>query len=102
MIAFEIPLISSPQILSITVSGVTYTLTVRWCEPGKAWILDIGDISNNPIIQGIPLVTGADLLGQFKYLLSIGQLIVQTDNNQAAVPTFTNLGSTGHLYLVQS
>lgn len=95
-----IPLIASPQTLSIAMGGVTYSLNVYWCRPAGLWMLDVSDVNNNPIIQGIPLVTGADLLAQYKYAGIGGQLIAQTDNNALLPPDFTSLGSTANLYFV--
>ena len=100
---FLIPFVpSQPQNLQTSINGITYTIKVRWCDPFDCWVLDLSDISNNPIIQGIPLVTGVDLLGQYGYLDLGFSLVVQTNNDANAVPTFANLGSQGNLYaLVQ-
>jgi hypothetical protein len=98
--AYEIPLQSQNQQLTITMGGNVYTLQVSWNDASQAWVLDIGDVNNVPIIQGIPLVTGCDLLGQYEYLGIGGALEVQTDNNSNLMPTFYNLGSTSHLYFV--
>jgi len=100
MTPFEIPLQATPQTLAITLAGVQYRLTVRWNWVNASWVIDIADSSNVPILSGIPMVTGADLLEQFGYLGFGGQLIAQTDNNPDVVPTFTDLGGTGHLYFV--
>jgi hypothetical protein len=100
MTPFEIPLKPTPQTLAITLAGVQYRLTVRWNWVNDSWVIDISDTNSNPLVTGIPMVTGADLLEQFAYLGFGGQLIAQTDNDPSAVPTFTNLGTTGHLYFV--
>lgn len=98
MANFEIPLSPNPQTFTISLSGVDYRLTVQWRNAeGAGWILDIADTSANPIIQGIPLVTGVNLLEQFEYLIS-GVLWVQTTADPDAVPTFDNLGVGSHLY----
>lgn len=97
---FEIPTAPKSQTFAITLVGVTYNLTFVWNVPSAAWLVSIADEGNNPILSSIPLVTGADLLGQFAYLGIGGQLIVQTDNDPNAVPTYQNLGSTGHLFFV--
>lgn len=88
-----------PQVFTITLNGVTYTITLFWCDAQDGgWVINIGDAQNNSIVSGIPLVTGADLLAQYEHL-GIGIAIwVQTDNDPNAVPTFTNLGSNSHLY----
>lgn len=101
-LVFEIPLVATPQSFSITLNGIQYNMTVRWCDPAQSWTLDIMDSNNDPIVRGIPLVTGADLLEQYGYLNIGGQLIVQTDNNTDEVPSFTSLGTTGHLYFLPS
>ena len=99
--AFEIPLIAAPQILSIQLGGTTYTLTVTYKDTNEGgWILDIADSQGNPIVSGIPFVTGADLLAQYSYLGFGGQLYVQSDTDPDSVPTFQNLGQSSHLYWV--
>lgn len=100
MTAFEVPLVNTPQQLTITLNGVEYQLTIVWNEQSQCWVMDIADDSSNPILQGIPLITGTDLLSPFGYLGFGGQLRVQTDSDPDAVPTFENLGVTGHLYFV--
>lgn len=98
----EIPLQPQAQTLSINLGGTTYTLTLRWRTAAEGgWVMDIADAAKNPIVSGIPLVTGADLLAQYRYLGFVGSLIVQTDHDPDAVPTFANLGQTAHLYYVQ-
>lgn len=98
--SYEIPLQATPQTLSITLAGVQYNLTVKWNDQNASWVVDMADINNDPIVSGIPLVTGEDLLGQLGYLELGGSLYAQTDNDTNAVPTFDNLGTQGHLYFV--
>ena len=96
---YEIPLQPGvPQTFAVVLNGVTYNMTLRWCDPNQAWTLDIADASGNALVSGIALVTGADLLEQYGYLGIGGRLFVQTDNNADAVPTLANLGIAGHLY----
>ena len=94
----EIPLITSPQTLSVSLSGQTYNLRVTWNVPGQCWLLDIADAAGTPLLTGLPLVTGANMLGQFAYAGPPGILYVGTDGNADAPPTFANLGTEGHLY----
>ena len=60
----------------------------------------INDVNDNPVVTGIALKTGIDLLGQFAYLNFGGSLYVQTDFDPLADPNYQNLGSTSHLYFV--
>lgn len=97
---YEIPLTAAFQQLLISLANVTYQLTVKWNDEASVWVVDIASSSGTPILSGIPLVTGTDLLGQFAYLNLGGSLIAQTDYDLTAPPTFDNLGDTGHLYFV--
>jgi len=99
---FEIPLdVGTPQQFVITLSQVDYLLTLRYRNVSEGgWTLDIADTSGNSIIEGIPLVTGCDLLEQYRHLGFAGALRVQTTNDPDAVPTFENLGAAGKLYWV--
>jgi len=101
MTPYEVPLTPDPQSLRITLGGTPYRLTVAYRDANEGgWVLDIADANDAPIISGIPLVTGADLLGQYAYLGFRDVLVVQTDHDLNAVPTFDNLGKTSHLYFV--
>jgi hypothetical protein len=99
---FEIPLQPNPQQFPITLGGLDYELTVKWNTANSTWVLDIADTSNNPIVGGIPLVTGLDLLEQYAYLGIGGALVVQTDASFFNQPTYANLGTGSHLYFVTS
>ena len=99
---FEIPLSPTPQAFQADLAGVTYQITVKWNPQIPSWVLDIATSQSVPIISGIPLVTGADLLAQYAYLGIEGQLHVQTDTDTDVVPTVDNLGKNSHLYFVTS
>lgn len=101
---FEIPLSPEPQTFTITLSGRELRLTVRWFEPPAVvaepggWVMDMARaVDNAPIVAGVPLVTGADLLEPYAYLGIKGQMRVFTDGNRNAVPTLDNLGTASHL-----
>ncbi len=99
MAIYEMPMTAKPQRFSIALSGVTYQLTVKWNVAAQCWILDIADEFGVPIVSGIPVVTGADLLGQYEYLNFGGKLFVRTDGNDLP-PGFKNLGITSKVYWV--
>ncbi len=100
MTPYEIPLSSAAQSFTLAMGGVSYILTFRWNVASNCWILDIADTNQNPVITGIPVITGLDLLDQYSYLNFGGMLIVQTDYMPDAVPTYANLGTTGRVYFV--
>ena len=98
---YEIPLTPVPQTFAIKLGGTQYSLTVYWNTPAACWMLDIFDSTGTTaVLTGVALVTGVDLLGQFKYLNLGGQLTAQTDGQPLIPPTLGNLGITGRLYFV--
>ncbi|MBB3811466.1 phage baseplate plug family protein [Pseudochelatococcus contaminans] len=102
MPVFEIPLIAAPQTFIVSLSGVEYRFRLTYADaPEGGWLLDILDNKSNvgtPLVRGIPLVTGADLLAPYRHLGIGGGLIVASDADMDAVPTFQNLGSASKLY----
>ena len=99
---FKIPLvIGTPQTFTLQNGAIDYQMTLRYRNTDQGgWTLDIADVSGNALINGLPLVTGADLLAQHKDLGINAELWVQTTSNPDAVPTFANLGDDGCLYWV--
>ena len=100
MSAYEIPLTPQPQSFSIDLLGTEYRLTLAWCGQHEAWMLDIATTGGLPIVQGIPLVCGVDLLGQYAYLGLPGKLYVQDLSDVDSPPNFDNLGVNSLLFLV--
>lgn len=100
MTPYEIPLTANAQTFSIPLGGLTYNLNVYWNPVSMCWCIDLADSLNNPVISGMVLVTGLDLLDQYAYLNLGGSLVVQSDYSADAVPQYADLGATGHLYFV--
>jgi len=98
--AYLIPLQPEPQAFYISLAGVTYYLKLKWNAPNAAWILDLMDSQQNPILTGVPLITGADLLEQYDYLGIGGSLVVQSSMDPNLVPDFETLGNTGNLFFL--
>lgn len=99
MSIFTIPLSPQPQKFAIELGGTTYNLRFYWSAApnGGGWHMNINDNLDDPIVQGIPLVVGADLLAQYAYLGFPGALFVNTDFDPLAPPTFANLGVQSNL-----
>jgi len=95
---YEIPLSPDAQTLEISLGGVDYQLRVLWNSSSLSWVVDFLSIDGTPVVLGIPLVTGANLLEQFDYLNFGGSLTASTYGDINAIPTFENLGIMGHLY----
>lgn len=92
---------SRPQSFVQELGGTTYNFRLTYnTERDGSWVLDIGDANQVPIIAGIPLVSGVDLLGQHRHLGFKGSLIVTTDRGAGEVPTFDGLGVTSHIFFI--
>ena len=98
----ELPLTAAAQTFSTSVAGQEYTFQITWNTTNVCWMINILDTSGNKILSGVPMVTGVDLLEQFEYLNFGFQMYAQTDNDTNAVPTFENMGTTSHLYVVSA
>jgi hypothetical protein len=100
---WEIPLTPQTQRMRIDISGTNYTLHFKYNSVCDTWVMDVNDTADTPILEGIPLVTGTDLFGQFRYLGIGGGLpmIVMTigpGRSPDDIPNYQNLGIDGHLY----
>lgn len=95
---YTIPLSPEPQSFGITLAGKEYRLTVRWfVADDGGWHLDIQEPENAaPIIMGIPLVTGCDLLAQYAYMEFGGELRVDSE----LPATLENLGADVELVFI--
>lgn len=100
MSAYPLPVSATAQSFFVQLANVPYQLTLRWNSFASCWILDIADVDSVPLVQGIPVVTGTDLLAPYGYLGIQGGIIALTEGNPDAVPTFTNLGVGGDLFFV--
>ena len=90
---FEVPLTADQQTMATALAGVTYKFRVTWDHIYAYWLIDIATDEGEPILSGIPLVTGGDLLGQFDYMgLGFGLAMGGEE------PTVDNLGITSKLY----
>ena len=82
---------------SVQLNGVNYQISKIWRI--DTWYLDIRDSKGNPLVTGIPLVTGADLLAQYEHLGIGGILQVATNGaNPDQMPTYSGMGSQSQLY----
>ena len=97
---YEIPLSAQQQKFDIVLGSVDYNMRVVWNGAMSCWVLDIADTNNVPIAQGVPLVTGANLMDQYASLGFPGWLVVVSDVGDSA-PGYADLGVTGHLFYLQ-
>jgi len=100
MQAFEIPLLPQPQTFRVELLSATYALTVKWNTTSLCWVLDIADALGVMIVAGLPLLPGADMLGQHAHLGLGGGLKVKSQGDWRDVPDFKSLGDDGQLFFV--
>lgn len=100
MTPYEIPLSPEPQRFSIELGGATRQMRFYWNRYNACWCFDLFDSAGAPLIEGAPVVTGCDLLGQYRHLELGGSIVAQTDYDPDAVPTFENLGVTGRVFFL--
>ena len=91
---YNIPLDPNAQLFDVVLGGVDYNMRLTWNSIMSLWQLDISDTNGNPLVLGIPLVDGCDLLQQYAYLGLGGALLVDQ------IPTYASLGVAGKLYFV--
>lgn len=99
---YEVPLSARSQRTSITLLNTTYQLAITWRDAISHWVLDMSDGQGSPVLQGIPLIAGTNLLGQFKHLGIGAGLLVMLDNGTDETVTYPGLGSSAHVRFVVS
>jgi len=96
----EIPLTPKPQYFNIDLAKRTYRFVLAY---RNGWTLDVYSTEHDPaepIILGLPLVTGVDILSQYQHLGIGGALVILSDSTVFAEPTRDNLGQATRLYFV--
>lgn len=100
MALYKVPLTPVAQTFDIYLGGIHYGVDLRWNAEIPAWTIDISDINSGAaLINGIPLVTGCNLLEAYDYLGFTGPLVAVVDGSYE-IPDYTDLGSSGNLYFV--
>ncbi|WP_434524378.1 phage baseplate plug family protein [Photorhabdus asymbiotica] len=94
----EIPLSPINQQFDVQLDGINYKMKLIWRDIA-GWILDIMTPDSEPIVTGLPLVFGANLLEQHRHLGFNGSLIFYGDINQEK-PLRNSLGEEDKLYFV--
>lgn len=69
MSVYTIPLSGRPERFQVMLHSITYTFRLIYCDTDQGgWMLDIGDPQGTPILCGIPLLPGQNLIGQHQHL----------------------------------
>lgn len=84
----------------VGLSGVQYTFTIRYNSRMARWILDLADAQETPIITGVPLLIGLNLLGRFagQTGVPIGKFYITDDTFGSTQPTRNSFSVTHTLW----
>ncbi|CAI0832771.1 phage baseplate plug family protein [Serratia fonticola] len=96
----EIPLTPVNQQFTISLGEKVVNMRILWRD-AAGWVLDLTDETGEMRAAGLPLVPGANLLGQYRQLGINGMLVVASDVVEEEYPTQNNLGISSHLYFVE-
>lgn len=99
MAFFKIPLNPFPETFSVAINNVDFNAVTRWNNVQQCWVASVLDSNSVPILQNIPLIPGVDLLSQFAYLDLGIKLSALVDYDSAAVPKYSELGTTANVYV---
>lgn len=101
MSTFEFPLSPNAQQMTVPIGEKEFTFRFAWSDsPAGGWFIDISSLDGTPLVRGLPLTAGENVLQQFDHLGIGGEIHVQTDADPLAEPTYENLGLNGRVFLV--
>lgn len=101
MNAYPVPFAANKPWFSqpITLQGVTYTLEFQYNARAQRWFMDILDVSEQPLLLGIPLEIDRDLNGQYgAYVFPQGLFFCRDNSGQGQAPTLNSF-SVDHVLL---
>ncbi|KPH79314.1 phage baseplate plug family protein [Bosea vaviloviae] len=97
----EFPLRPEAQTMTVELGAVEYVVRFGWADTTDGgWFIDISAYDGAPLLRGLPLTAGENVLQQFDYLGIPGEIRVQTDGNDLVEPSYSNLGSNGKVLFI--
>lgn len=94
---YELPMTGDPsQEFICEIGGNKYLFRVQLNVRGDLWTLDVNTFDDTPIVQGIPLALGADLLATERF--TYGTLFVVDYSGNEADPNADNLADYGLIW----
>lgn len=79
--------------LSTSLGDVAVYITTKWNSIASAWVIDIYDANNLPMIEGVMLVSGVDLLKPYTDLKALIGGLKVIELNPGDYETLDYLGS---------
>lgn len=69
MSPYVIPLSGRPERFQVTLLGATYIFRLMYNDVSEGgWTLDIGNAAGEPILAGLPLLPGQNILAMYDHL----------------------------------
>lgn len=94
---YELPISDEPsQEFICELDGIKYLFRVQLNVRGDFWTLDVNTVDDEPIALGIPLVLGADLLANERFIH--GVLFLVGYSGKGVDPTGDTLGEYGLIW----
>lgn len=94
---------SPAYFFQIALEKVFYNFDFNWNERGNYWVMSIADQSQNPLISGIKLVSGIDLLEKYKIEgLPTGSFFILDTTGKNTDPNKDNFAVTHFLIYRES
>lgn len=98
---YEFPLRPEAQQIRIQLGEAEYIVRFGWGDTTDGgWFIDISNADGAPLVRGLALTAGENVLQQFGYLGIPGEIRVQTDADDLVEPTYANLGRNGKVLFI--
>lgn len=91
---YEIPFNNGNQKFNIRLGSVQYKLQLIYRT--EQWYLDIFDTAENPLIVGLPMLVGDNLLVQHQHIIKGALYVLNTNEDESQA--FSDLGTNIKLY----
>ncbi|ENX58797.1 MULTISPECIES: phage baseplate plug family protein [Acinetobacter] len=91
---YEIPLNFGNQKFNIKLGTTQYKLQLIY--RAEQWYLDIFDTAENPLIAGLPMLVGDNLLAQHQHIIKGSLYVLNTSEDESQA--FSDLGTNIKLY----
>lgn len=101
MAVYRLPINNSvQQVFDVDLGDKSYTLRFQYNKQAGAWFLDVSEQDGAALVQGLPLVSGANILDQYLYKGFGGVLVLYTDGEPDHMPNLNELGEWTSVYYV--